>query len=131
MVSPVFGLRPLRALREDTANVPNPEMFTLSPLRSAFTMSSKIVLTARSACPLARSSLLATDSIRSAFVMSVLSPSPLSRWRGPLYQPPYGVSMRDDVWIGRYGGLKCRGRNLRRGRRGLAEVRLGVLEHQG
>src|SRR5881396_866178 len=34
MVSPVLGLRPARALRAETANVPKPEMFTLSPLRS-------------------------------------------------------------------------------------------------
>src|SRR5688572_15853705 len=47
MLSPVFGLRPVRALRADTANVPKPEMFTLSPFRSAPTMSSKTVLTAR------------------------------------------------------------------------------------
>ena len=37
MVSPVLGLRPARALRAETANVPKPEMFTLSPLRRAAT----------------------------------------------------------------------------------------------
>src|SRR5581483_11044369 len=77
MLSPVLGLRPVRALRAETANVPKPEMLTLSPLRRAPTMSSKTVFTARSACPFGRSSLLATDSIRSAFVMTP-----------PLVRPP-------------------------------------------
>ncbi len=77
MLSPVFGLRPVRALRIETAKVPKPEMLTLSPLRSAPTMSSKTMLTARSACPFGRSSLVATDSIRSALVIAY----PLSRAR--------------------------------------------------
>src|SRR4029450_2462044 len=83
MLSPVLGLRPVRALRSETANVPTtemlglsrlggagaadwptPEMLILSPLHSALTMSSKTRFTARSACPLGRSSFAATDSIR-------------------------------------------------------------------
>ena len=35
MLSPVLGLRPVRALRVDTEKVPNPEMLTLSPCFSA------------------------------------------------------------------------------------------------
>src|SRR6266481_500549 len=110
MLSPVFGFRPVRALRAETANVPKPEMFTLSPFRSAATMSSKIVLMTRSAWPLGRSSLLATDSIRSALVMG---PPLFPARASALYQPTCGLSMRDDV--GCVGGNRCRkGRLLRR-----------------
>src|SRR5712672_1643646 len=40
MDSPVLGLRPVRASRVETANVPKPEMFTRSPALSAVMISS-------------------------------------------------------------------------------------------
>src|SRR6266852_2288031 len=70
--SPVFGLRPVRACRVETENVPKPEMFTRSPCLSALMTSSSTMLTALSASPLFSPSLLAKPSIKSALVMSSL-----------------------------------------------------------
>src|SRR5215469_14594793 len=67
--SPVLGLRPVRAWRSDTENVPKPEMFTRSPWRSAAIMSSSRMLIARSASALLRGSLLDNASISSALVI--------------------------------------------------------------
>ena len=69
MVSPVFGFLPVLALRWETEKVPKPEMFTLSPFFKAATMPSKTPLTISSAFCLGRSALLATESIKSAFVI--------------------------------------------------------------
>src|SRR5271155_3302385 len=70
--SPGFGLRPGRACRSDTENVPKPEMFTRSPWRSAAMMSSSTMLIARSASALLRGSLLDNASISSALVICAL-----------------------------------------------------------
>src|SRR5262249_32947627 len=127
MLSPVFGLRPVRALRVETANVPNPEMLTLSPFRSAPTMSSNTMFTARSACPFGRSSLAATDSIKSALVIAY----PLSRAR-PIWHATWGLSMCDDVGVGLRRRLERRRCDrLRRGRLDrLPQIGLGILEHE-
>src|SRR4051795_10304911 len=49
---PVCGLRPLRALRCDTLNVPNPTMVTRSPFFRALVMLSTMVSMATAACVL-------------------------------------------------------------------------------
>src|SRR5271168_3103930 len=67
--SPVFGLRPVRACRSDTENVPKPEMFTRSPWRNAAMTSSSKILIARSASALLRGSLFDNASISSALVI--------------------------------------------------------------
>src|SRR5271155_3804148 len=67
--SPVFGLRPVRACRSDTENVPKPEMFTRSPWRSAAITSSSTMLIARSASALLRGSLFDNASMSSALVI--------------------------------------------------------------
>src|SRR5260221_12882069 len=73
--SPVFGLRPVRACRSDTENVPKPEMFTRSPWRSAAITSSSTMLIARSASALLRGSLFDNASISSALVICTLQRS--------------------------------------------------------
>src|SRR5260370_12090892 len=70
--SPVFGLRPVRACRSDTENVPKPEMFTRSPWRSAALTSSSPLLIDRSASPLLSGSLFDNASMSSALVICAL-----------------------------------------------------------
>src|SRR5215471_2179470 len=66
MVAPVWGLRPLRALRCDTENVPNPISATRSPFFSAPVMLSTVVSIALAAWVLLMPQLAAMRSIRSA-----------------------------------------------------------------
>src|ERR1700693_3870594 len=73
--SPVFGLRPVRAWRSDTENVPKPEMFTRSPWRNAAMTSSSKILIARSASALLRGSLFDNASMSSALVICTLQRS--------------------------------------------------------
>src|SRR5262249_46062411 len=118
MASPVLGLRPVRALRSETWKVPKPESVTLSPFRSAATMSSNTAFTTRSACPLGRSAVLASDSMRSALVMG----QPISnrgRW----------LSMRKDIRTGSFGRHQAGNGRWRVFRR-RAEILLGVVQHQ-
>src|SRR5271157_1746488 len=75
--SPVFGLRPVRACRSETENVPKPEMFTRSPWRSAAMTSSSTMLIARSASALLSGSLFDNASISSALVICSLRRSSL------------------------------------------------------
>src|ERR1700719_1021404 len=69
IASRVLGLRPGRALRIETANLPNPEMFTGSPCLSASTMASSTPSTTRSASIFTTPSLSDKLSIRSALVI--------------------------------------------------------------
>src|SRR5271165_659614 len=72
MVAPVCGFRPLRALRCETENVPNPIKATRSPfLRAAVTLST-VVSIAVVACALEMLQAPAIRSTRSALFM--LSP---------------------------------------------------------
>src|ERR1700722_10336002 len=72
MVAPVCGFRPLRALRCETENVPNPIKATLSPfLRAAVTLST-VVSIAVVACAFEMLQAPAIRSTRSALFM--LSP---------------------------------------------------------
>jgi hypothetical protein len=64
-----LGLRPVRGRRADTEKVPNPEILTRSPCRSAAVMSSRMMLIAFSASDLCIPSLLANPSIISVFVI--------------------------------------------------------------
>src|SRR5215470_273438 len=138
MLCPVLGLRPVRALRVDTENVPKPEMFTLSPWLSAAVISSNIVLTARSAMARGRSTLLATDSMSSALVI------PPPGLCGDEYPGRYNsaqdasqewaagadASVGDDVSCGfrlREGGWN--GRLYRDRRSRLAEQLIRVAQH--
>ena len=97
MLSPVFGLRPVRALRVDTENVPNPEMFTLSPCFKAATMSSNSVLTARSAVARGKSTLLATDSIKLSF--RHCDPFPTVKADGAITAPPSAEVNKRCQWV--------------------------------
>ena len=64
---PVAGLRPLRAARLATANVPNPVIWTASPFFKAFVMTSIAALTARSASALVNPAVLAIASTNSVY----------------------------------------------------------------
>src|SRR5579872_2396158 len=71
IVAPVCGLRPLRAFRCDTENVPKPINATRSPLRRAPVMLSTAVSMAVVACALLISQAPAILSTRSAlFIVS-------------------------------------------------------------
>src|SRR5208337_1263726 len=83
--SPVFGLRPVRACRSDTENVPKPEMFTRSPWRSAAMTSSSTMLIARSASALLRGSLFDNASMSSALVICNLRQS--RSFRDRIFEP--------------------------------------------
>src|SRR5208337_4968531 len=72
MVAPVCGFRPLRALRCETENVPNPIKATRSPLRRAAVTLSTVVSIAVVACALEILQASAIRSTRSALFM--LSP---------------------------------------------------------
>src|SRR5208283_4973726 len=62
IVAPVCGFRPLRALRCETENVPNPISATRSPLRRAVVILSTVVSIAVVACPF---DILQAPAIRS------------------------------------------------------------------
>src|SRR3990167_1929920 len=79
MASPVLGFLPVLALRWETEKVPNPEMLTFSPLFKAAMMSSNTPLTISSALSFEISVLLATESTRSAFVMTSCLPAERNR----------------------------------------------------
>src|SRR6202142_4297103 len=72
MVAPVCGFRPLRALRCETENVPNPIKATRSPLRRAAVMLSTVVSIAVVACAFETLQAPAIRSTRSA--LFILSP---------------------------------------------------------
>src|SRR5580658_1581179 len=72
MVAPVCGFRPLRALRCETENVPNPIKATRSPFRRAAVTLSTVVSIAVVACALEIPQAPAIRSTRSALFM--LSP---------------------------------------------------------
>src|SRR5687767_10711329 len=63
---PVWGLRPLRAARDITVNVPNPTSVTLSPLLNASWTLSTSAFSAFSACRLVRSASFDIRVTRSA-----------------------------------------------------------------
>src|SRR5208283_3203935 len=69
MVAPVCGLRPLRALRCETENVPKPIKATRSPLRREEVMLSTVVSIAVVACALEILQAPAIRSTRSALFM--------------------------------------------------------------
>src|SRR5437660_11225585 len=69
MVSPVLGFLPVLPFRSATANVPKPEMFTLSPRFKATMMSSNRPLTMSSAFGRGSSARFAIESINSALVI--------------------------------------------------------------
>src|SRR5215470_9845818 len=79
MVAPVCGFRPLRALRCETENVPNPIKATRSPLRRAAVTLSTAVSIAVVACAFEMLQAPAIRSTRSALFMlspdEVLDPS--------------------------------------------------------
>lgn len=85
MASPVLGFLPVLALRWETEKVPNPEMLTFSPFFKAAMMSSKRLLTISSAFSLGISVLFATESTKSAFVMTLVHPTELTRRAKILY----------------------------------------------
>src|SRR2546427_6997304 len=65
MVSPVFGLRPVRAARSRTWKVPKPTRVTASPSFSALVTAATTASTARLDSALVRSAASATASINS------------------------------------------------------------------
>ncbi len=82
IVSPVLGLRPLRAARSPTENVPKPTKLTVSPLRRPCVMASNTASTARAAEALLRSACSATFSISSdLFTWCSLASGPKCRSR--------------------------------------------------
>lgn len=72
MGSPVFGLRPMRAARFFTSNVPKPISWTLVSARTPLAMEARTAATASSAARLVASlpSAFWTDSINSALFMA-------------------------------------------------------------
>src|SRR5882724_5072911 len=89
---PVRGLRPLRAARLVTTNVPNPEMVTRLPRRSDSTMPQTKAFMARSAEIFEPPELFAMIATSSAFVISHLALSVACR----------GVGVNRDVTSGRH-----------------------------
>ena len=80
IISPVRGLRPLRARRARTENVPNPASLTVSPFFRAFVIASSNPSIAQPAAFLDISAEAATASINSAlFMAATLLTSCLSR----------------------------------------------------
>src|ERR687896_43907 len=74
IVSPVRGLRPLRALRSRTINVPNPTIEIWSPSFKAAATALIIASTARAADALDKSAAFATASVSSdLFIYAVPS----------------------------------------------------------
>src|SRR5690606_14892228 len=73
MVSPVFGLRPVRAARLRTWKVPKPPRVTASPFFSALVTELITASTARAASALVISASLATASIRSVLFIRIYS----------------------------------------------------------
>jgi hypothetical protein len=74
MVAPVCGLRPLRALRDATANVPNPIKATRSPFFNAWVMLSTVVSIAEAACVLVSPHPAAILSTKSPLFISLSPP---------------------------------------------------------
>src|SRR5882724_711303 len=89
---PVRGLRPFRAARLVTTNVPNPEMVTRRPRRSDSTMPQTKAFMARSAEIFEPPELFAMIATSSAFVISNLALSVACR----------GVGVNRDVTSGRH-----------------------------
>src|SRR5690606_36617588 len=71
IVSPVAGLRPVRAARLVTENVPKPGIVTLSPFFSVFVIVSRVALSARSASAFVRSVAFAMASTSSPLFITV------------------------------------------------------------
>src|SRR5690606_33823641 len=74
MVSPVRGLRPVRAPRLRTEKVPKPTRVTVSPFFRALVMAATIASTARPASALDSSAPSATASMNSALFICMLAP---------------------------------------------------------
>ena len=97
-LSPVRGLRPVRAPRRLVANVPNPAIRTASSFANPSVIASSTVSTAPSAMDLLSPILPATPSTMSDFFIPVLpatvpsgpptDPAPAHRIPAPLPRPP-------------------------------------------
>jgi hypothetical protein len=94
MTLPVRGLRPLRAARRVTTNVPKPEMVTRRPRRSESTMLARKVFMARSAAVLDPPAAFAMTATSSAFVIHLFYYARAGHCQSATTSHPAAVSPR-------------------------------------